>query len=65
MSNKYGLDYKYFQEKLELIIRDAPRYSPSEMARELARLSKTADDGVIYTEAEFNWEYQNGTSIRN
>jgi hypothetical protein len=54
MSNKYGLDYEYFQKKLEIIIRDARSYEPNEMARELARLSRTADEDVILTEAEFN-----------
>jgi hypothetical protein len=54
MSNKYGLDYEYFQKKLEMIVRDARSYEPNEMARELARLSRTADDDVILTEAEFN-----------
>jgi hypothetical protein len=54
MSNKYGLDYEYFQKKLEMIVRDARSYEPNEMARELARLSRTADEDVILTEAEFN-----------
>tara|TARA_R110002153_G_scaffold156209_2_gene308304 strand:+ start:216 stop:407 length:192 start_codon:yes stop_codon:yes gene_type:complete len=60
MSNEYGLDCKYFQRKLKLIIRDAINYTPSEMARELARMSKAADSSVILNEEEFNtvmpWE---------
>jgi hypothetical protein len=54
MSNEYGLDYNYFQRKLELVVRDARNYTPDEMARELARLSKAADSNVILTESEFN-----------
>jgi hypothetical protein len=52
MPNEYGLDYKYFIKKLSLVIRDADRYTPDEMARELARLSVTAD-GSIILEKEF------------
>ena len=54
MSNEYGLDYKYFQGKLKLIVRDARNYTPDEMARELARMSKAADSSVILNEEEFN-----------
>lgn len=42
MPNEYGLDYKYFQGKLKLVVRDADRYTPMEMYRELSRLAKTA-----------------------
>lgn len=52
MKNEYGLDVDYFQKKLKLIVRDADRYTPDEMARELARLSVTADKKVI-NEKEF------------
>ena len=52
MANEYGLDHKYFKGKLELIIRDASRYTPDEMARSLARLSQTADKAVLL-ESEF------------
>lgn len=50
--NEYGLDVNYFSEKLNLILRDASRYTPAEMARALARLSVTAESTVIY-EDEF------------
>ena len=52
MANEYGLDYRYFAKKLELIQRDISRYTPDELARELARLSKTADAKVL-AESEF------------
>ena len=51
--NEYGLDVNYFSEKLNFILRDASRYTPAEMARELARLSVTADEAVIQ-ENEFS-----------
>tara|TARA_R110000737_G_scaffold77744_1_gene108981 strand:+ start:2314 stop:2526 length:213 start_codon:yes stop_codon:yes gene_type:complete len=57
MTNKYGLDYKYFQRKLKLIIRDAKNYTPDEMARELARMSQAADKSVIQSEDEFYWQH--------
>ena len=53
MVNEYGLNVEYFKKKLRLVIRDAYRYTPDEMARELARLSVTANKKVI-KEKEFN-----------
>ena len=50
---KNELDTDYFAKKLELIQRDLLWYSAEELARELARLSKTADAKVL-TEPEFN-----------
>lgn len=50
--NEYGLDTNYFTDKLTRIIRDISRYRPSELARELLRMSLTADDNVI-KEKEF------------
>jgi hypothetical protein len=54
MSNEYGLDYKHFQRKLEFFVRDAKKYTPDEMARELASLSKAADSYVILGESKLN-----------
>jgi len=54
VNNKYGLDCDYFEKKLKLIVRDACNYTPAEMARELARISISADSNVIFTEKEFN-----------
>lgn len=62
MANEYGLDYKYFEGKLQLIIRDASRYTPGEMARSLARLSATADKNVNL-EPEFQLPLKNGEYI--
>lgn len=45
--NEYGLDANYFAAKLKLILRDISRYTPAEMARELARMSLTADKSVL------------------
>ena len=42
MDNEYGLDADYFKKKLTLIVRDISQYTPSEMYRELIRLSLTA-----------------------
>ena len=42
MTNEYGLDSRYFKEKLSQIVRDADRYTPSEMKRALRRLSRVA-----------------------
>lgn len=53
MTNEYGLDVDYFKKKLKLVVRDADRYTPDEMARELARLSVAADKKVL-KEKEFN-----------
>lgn len=50
--NEYGLDTNYFTDKLTRILRDISRYRPSELSRELLRMSLTADDNVI-KEKEF------------
>ena len=47
MANQYGLDVSYFKGKLELVLRDIKNYTPDELARELARLSVTADKAVV------------------
>lgn len=52
MTNRYGLDADYFTKKMQLIIRDIDNYKPSEFARELARMAKTADEKVL-NENEF------------
>lgn len=40
--NDFGLDARYFHEKLRLILRDINSYTPTEMARALGRLAITA-----------------------
>ncbi len=52
MNNRYGLDTDYFIRKMERIIRDMENYKPDEFAREMARMSRTADDKVLL-EPEF------------
>jgi hypothetical protein len=59
--NEYGLDTNYFTDKLTRIIRDISRYRPSELARELLRMSLTADDNVI-KEKEFTETNKNSNS---
>lgn len=54
MENRYGVDTCYFEKKLKSVLRDIANYTPDELARELARLSKTADPEVILEEKEFN-----------
>lgn len=38
MKNEYGLDISYTRGKLDLVLRDLDRYTPSELARELGRI---------------------------
>lgn len=52
MQNEYGLDVSYFESKLTQVLRNIACYMPDEMARELARLVKTADKSVLL-ESEF------------
>lgn len=63
MTNEYGLNYKYFQSKLSIVAWDAENYTPDEMARELARLSISANDKVILGEPEFNHISQAGKKV--
>lgn len=51
-TNAYGLDVDYCRRKLERVLRDLDRYTPDELARECARLSRTVDDRVLQ-EVEF------------
>jgi len=37
MTNKHGLDARYFKEKLGQLVRDADNYTPAEMSRALKR----------------------------
>jgi hypothetical protein len=52
MINKYGLDTDYIKTNIAILLRDADRYKPDEMARALLRLSIVADSKVI-SEEEF------------
>lgn len=53
MNNQFGLDADYFNQKLGLLLRDMRHYTPDELARQLARLSKAAD-GDVLLEPEFS-----------
>lgn len=53
MANEYGLDVRYFKEKLGLLIRDADRHTPSEMTRALRIYSKVARDQISEKDPEF------------
>lgn len=51
--NRYGVDADYFARKLSLVLRDLADFKPDELARALARLSRTADAAVL-AEPEFS-----------
>jgi hypothetical protein len=53
-TNQYGLDNDYFERKIAILHRDGLRnWTPDELARELARMSRTADAAVM-REPEFS-----------
>lgn len=54
-TNRYGLDVSYFDSLLARVARDLSDYTPGEFAREMARMSRTADEKVLL-EPEFNAE---------
>ncbi len=51
-TNSFGLDAAYFSDKLSLVLRDLGHVTPEELARALARMARTACEGVL-GEAEF------------
>lgn len=52
MTNEYGLDVSYFQKIIKRELLDIRRQTPSDLARVLARMSRTADPSVMF-EPEF------------
>jgi hypothetical protein len=46
MSNPYGLDSRYFKEKLGMLVRDADSYTPEGMQLALQRLAEVAGSQV-------------------
>ena len=50
MTNEYGLDARYFKQHLGIIVRDADRYTPSEMTLALQRLSDVAKSQIAEKE---------------
>lgn len=58
--NRYGLDVGYFRNAINRELnRPLENYKPDEIARVLARLSRTADPTVMY-EPEFKEVQSNG-----
>lgn len=56
--NQYGLDHDYFERKIAILHRDGLRnWRSDELARELARMSRTADKSVIL-EPEFETQVE-------
>lgn len=53
MKNEYGFNVHYFKGKLERVLQGIDRYTPDEFAREMARMSVTADEKVM-REPEFS-----------
>lgn len=47
MNNEYGLDARYFKEKLGQLVRDADNYTPEEMSLALKRLASTAECQIV------------------
>ena len=50
--NEYGLDVRYFKKKLKQIVRDADRYTPSEMERALMTYAGVAKRQVSCKDPE-------------
>ncbi len=53
MKNRYGVDTSYFRKLFNRELQNLADYKPDELARVLARMSKTADPKVIQ-EREFS-----------
>jgi hypothetical protein len=47
MENRFGLDDRYFKEKLGQLVRDASNYTPAEMSRALQGLKEVADSQAL------------------
>ena len=47
MTNKHGLDARYFKEKLGQLVRDADNYTPAEMSRALKRYHLVALNQIL------------------
>lgn len=57
--NRFGVDVTYFRRWFDRSLKNLADYTPDELARELARMSRTADSKVLL-EREFNDEFING-----
>ena len=49
------IDVSYFTKKIKMVLRDIKLYSKEELARELLRLSKTADSEVLHENEFSDW----------
>lgn len=62
-TNRYGLDVAYFRKTINRELnRDLRNFKPDELARVLARLSRTADKAVMH-EPEFKLEAHSGEAV--
>lgn len=52
MKNRYGVDTSYFYNIFDRELKDISNHTPAELARVLARMSRTADNKVLL-EPEF------------
>lgn len=52
MKNRHGLDVDYFRRKLLRLARDLEQQTPSDFARDCARLSSQAD-AAVRAQAEY------------
>ena len=53
MKNRFGVDVTYFRRWFDRSLQNLADYKPDELARELARMSRTADSKVVQ-EREFS-----------
>jgi hypothetical protein len=63
MTNRYGVDVDYFEKWIKRSLSDLSNYKPDELARELARMARTADSEVL-REPEFSIEPDLIASLR-
>ncbi len=64
-SNRYGVDITYFKKWIARAFRDMNDYKPDELARELARMSRTADSAVIMELEFIDTDAANNTLIQS
>lgn len=63
--NEYGLDVRYFKEKLNQIVRDADRYTPSEMERALMTYADVAKRQKSCKDPEHKYEQGKALECKN
>lgn len=55
MTNIYGLDDRYFKQKLQQIVNHLGNTTPEEMSRMLLRLAITASEKTVWQEMHVNY----------